>query len=248
MPRGITTVVFDVYETLVPNPPEQWVETFGEVVRTQGLDIHPAELFRLWKEREVDFRRTRLNLEEPEASPPFKTYEQAWRECFAQVFAAQGLPGDAAAAAHLCVQAMGQRQPFPDAVQGLRQVQARYRTAILSNADDAYLFPIVERLEREGIRFQAVLSSEGARAYKPHPGAFAQVLALVGARPEETAYVGDAQFEDVYGGRRAGLWTVWVDRNGVRLREDLPTPHYRVRALTELVEVLERDPGEVLAG
>ena len=40
---------------------------------------------------------------------------------------------------------------------------------MLSNADDDYLFPLIESV---GWEFQAVLSSEMARAYKPLPSPF----------------------------------------------------------------------------
>ena len=95
----IKAVVFDMYETLVSNPIEGWMQVFEGVCRSQNLPIDPQTLYDEWKALEVQFRKDRLNLEEPEKSPPFKSYEEAWRDCFAGVFAHRGLDGDAGVAA-----------------------------------------------------------------------------------------------------------------------------------------------------
>ena len=89
---NITTVIFDMYETLAHNSPELWHRTFETIRQTQKLSIDPMELYRHWKTLEVNFRRDRLNLEEPEKSPPFKSYEQAWADCFQATFQDLGLP------------------------------------------------------------------------------------------------------------------------------------------------------------
>ena len=82
----ITTVIFDMYETLAENNSALWVELFGRICADQGLNISGQTLFDKWKPREMQFRKVRLNFEEPEKSPPFKSYEEAWRDCFVEAF------------------------------------------------------------------------------------------------------------------------------------------------------------------
>ena len=197
---NITTVIFDMYETLAHNSPELWHGIFETICRAQKLSVDPMELYHHWKTLEVNFRRDRLNLEEPEKSPSFKSYEQAWADCFQGTFQDLSLPGDAAAAARASVEGMSTREVYADAVEALPQIQARWRTAILSNADDDYLNPTLQRL---GSRFEAVLSSQQAKAYKPHPAPFLQVMKMLGVQPQECVYVGDSQFDDVLGAGRA---------------------------------------------
>ena len=47
-------------------------------------------------------------------------------------------------------------------------------------------------------------------AGKPKSGGFQRAMARMGARPEETAIVGDQIFTDIWGGNRAGVLTLMV--------------------------------------
>ncbi|MFQ5860310.1 MAG: HAD family hydrolase, partial [Dehalococcoidia bacterium] len=207
--------------------------------RTQGLSITPEQLWREWKALEVDFRHTRLDPRDFSLLPPFKSYQQAWQECFQAVFQRDGLKGDAAAAAAVCVREMARRQPYPDAQEALPTMQRHWRTALLSNADDAYLLPL---LERSGVAFELVLTSQMVGTYKPDPTAFRETLARLQVEPEEAVYVGDTQWEDVLGPSLAGLRSVWVNRTGAAPDPSLPLPDFQVRSLTELPHLLSTEP------
>jgi 2-haloalkanoic acid dehalogenase type II len=232
----ITTIIFDVYETLAHNNPGLWIETFRRICRAQGLEIDHQVLYREWKALEIGFRQERQNLEEPEKSPPFKSYQEAWRDCFSRAFSRLSLEGDAAAAAKDAIRDMGEREPYQDALEALPAIQSRWRTGVLSNADDDYLFPT---LARAGWKFEAVLSSEEARAYKPLPSPFRQIMDRLGVGPEEAMYVGDTQYDDVLGAGGVGMRTAWVNRHGASLDPRLPDPDYEIRSLVELTEIAQ---------
>ena len=232
---AITTVLFDVFETLLVNRRWQWDATFEAICRRQRLPIAPERLHQEWRVHEGAFREARVDLEDPSRSPPFRSYYEAWRDCFRLVFEGVGLPGDADAAARMAVEALAEREPYPDAVEALPPVQAKWRTGILSNADDAFLYP---PLQRHGLRFEVVLSSEKARAYKPHPAAFRQALELLGADASETVYVGDSPLDDILGAKLVGMQVAWLNRDGEPPADSLPDPDYEIHKLTELVPVL----------
>ncbi len=234
----ITTVIFDVYETLAYNNNGLWIDTFKKICHDQGLEIDPQHLYREWKELEVAFRNQRLNLDEPEKSPPFKSYEEAWRDCFVEVFSKLDLQGNAASAARETIVDMGERDPYPDAVEAIPKIQARWRTGILSNADDDYLFPLLKNI---GWEFEAVLSSEGVRAYKPLPSPFWHILEKLNVRPEEAIYVGDTPYDDVLGAKGVGMRAVWINRHGASIGPLEVTPDYEVKSLNELPEILQRE-------
>ena len=233
----VKAVIFDMYETLVSNPQESWIEVFEDICRSQSLAVEPAELYREWKALEMGFRRTRLNLEEPEKSPPFKSYETAWRDCFVEVFPAMGLEGDAATAAKATIISMGEREAFEEVPQAIADLQKRWVTAVLSNADDDYLLPQLKNL---GLSFPVVLSSEMVGAYKPHPLPFQRVLEELGIMPHEAVYVGDNPFDDVKGAKGVGMGAVWINRYGLEADEGLPSPDHQVKSLAELEQILER--------
>ena len=233
----ISAVIFDMYETLVSNPESSWISLFGEICHAQGLTVDPQELYAQWKALETGFRRTRLNLEEPGKSPPFKSYQEAWRDCFAQAFAQLKVGGDAAAAARAAIHSLSLKDPFEEVPLALSAVQGRWKTAVLSNADNDYLLPLLDRLK---FRFHAVLTSEMVGAYKPHPLPFQRVLEKLMLEPQEAVYVGDSAFDDVLGARGVGMGAVWVNRRGESLEDGLPRPDYQVSSLAELPGILER--------
>ena len=143
---NITTIIFDMYETLAHNSPDLWLQTFQRICARQQLSTDHAQLYRSWKSYEMNFRHERLNLDEPEKSPPFLTYEQAWADCFERAFKDLDLQADAAVAARIAVEHMGEREIYPDALEALPEIRARWRTALLSNADDDYLNPTLARI------------------------------------------------------------------------------------------------------
>ncbi len=228
----ITTVVFDAFGTLLQDGPGHWRAALEGIIRQQGLKVAVEELDREWLAASADFRTHRS---EPDAV--FAPYSVAWREGFAQAFRVLNLPGDAAAAAAYWVKDMGRRPAYPEAREALEAVSRNRRVVLLSNADDAFLDPALERL---GFPFAAALSSEAARRYKPNPEFFRTLLRRLDLPAREALYVGDRQYEDVKGAGQVGMGTVWINRTGAAPDPTLPEPDYRVANLLELPALLDR--------
>ncbi len=223
-------IIFDVYDTLFANSPGKWQEAFAEIAAEQGLPLDGAELWRRWKVYEVDFRKTRTNMEDPDDNPPFKSYEQAWAECFERVFADGSLPGDADAAAKRSVEHMSRRDPYPETLEAIRALEGRAKLAVFSNADDAFLNPMLEEYD---LPFVSVISSESAHIYKPHPAAYRHVLDKIGVSADRAWYVGDHLWDDVHGASRVGMTTVWINRESA-VFDGLTKPDIEIQSLMEL--------------
>ena len=88
-------VAFDCYRTLVSNDHDDWRVMFGQIIKEQNLPFDQSDLWDKWRRYELQFRAQRTVLEDTSQSPPFKSYEQAWSGCFAQVFEDEGVDGDA---------------------------------------------------------------------------------------------------------------------------------------------------------
>ena len=231
---SISTVIFDMYETLVQNPQDEWKHGFEAIILEQGLDIDADQLWREWSAGDSAFRASRVK-----PATPFRTYYQAWRDCFDHSFAILGISGDADSATSSFISYISNRDPYPETVEAVRAVQGRWRTAVLSNADDDYLLPNLELLDLE---FEAVLSSEEARVYKPLPGLFRQMLRRLNVAPSESVYVGDRQYEDVQGASEVGISAIWVNRSGASSDPQLPEPAYQIKSLLELPGLLSEWP------
>ena len=230
----ITTVIFDMYETLVQNPHSLWRVGFQGIIQEQSLDTNPEDLWKEWAPVEAEFRNSRVK---PEV--PFRNYYQAWRECFKRAFKILELNGDPDAASSSFIRYISRREPYPETVEALKAVQTRWRIAMLSNADDDYLMPNLELL---GVDFDAVLSSEKARIYKPLPELFRKMLNTLDVAAEESVYVGDRQLEDVQGATEVGIHAVWINRTATPADPDLPEPAHQISSLLELPGLLENWP------
>jgi 2-haloalkanoic acid dehalogenase type II len=141
--------------------------------------------------------------------PPFRTYREEWTEHFALCFEELGVAGDAAAG-HEHLRAMLADAPaFGEARRTIEIVGRRLPIAVLSNADDDFLYPV---LAKNALMFPVVVSSEEARAYKPHESIFQRLSEAVGVAPENVLYVGDSRVADVTGSKNAGMHAAWVNR------------------------------------
>lgn len=231
MPR-ITTVIFDMYETLVQNPSGTGKISFANIIEQQGLNTTADELWEHWLPANEEFGITRV-----EPDRPFQSYFGAWKGGFERSFSILKLDGDAQAATQHFFRDLSKREPYPETDEAVADVQKRCRTALLSNADDGFLMPNLELLQ---VGFETILSSEQAQIYKPRPELFQMILGRLGVSPGETAYVGDRQLEDVFGATQMGMHPIWINRDDRPLHPDLPTPTHRISSLSELPKLLDK--------
>jgi hypothetical protein len=81
-----------------------------------------------------------------------------------------------------------------------RLVTSRFKACIVSNASKKRVIRFNERLRLYAIH----------RASKPGTGAFLKASRLMELKPANIAVIGDQIFTDVYGGNRAGMFTILV--------------------------------------
>ena len=244
-----SAIAFDCYRTLFQNAPADWERTFGEICLEQRLSISGPELWDRWKKYEVDFRATRLAPGADGALPAFKSYRQAWGECFVRVFTDLGAGADPRAAAAACVRHMAARAPYPETAAAVAALAARTKVAVLSNADDDFLRPCLAALKSN---FAAVVSSESVRSYKPAPRIFRALLDGLGLDPRAVWFVGDHLHEDVSGSASAGMTAIWINRPArdgyyagqVGLAAGRrQAPHAEISSLLELLGLLDGASG-----
>ena len=228
---AITTVVFDAFGTLFADGPDYWDAAMNHIISRQGLAVSVDTLTREWLAACADFRATRS-----QPGTAFQSYAAAWQEGFAAAFRTLNLDGDAAAAASYWVENMGQRPAYPDTLPALLAVAQTRRVVVLSNADDSFLSPVLSQLD---FPFADTFSSEAAQTYKPNPAFFHALLKHLGVPARQAAYVGDRQYEDVQGGRAAGMTTVWINRTGLDPDPTLNPPDYQIKTLLELPALLD---------
>jgi len=126
--------------------------------------------------------------------------------------------------------------PFPDTVPALRELQKRYKLVIISNIDDNLFAETRKHLD---VEFDAVITAEQARAYKPSVGNFQMALRRLAIPPDRLLHAAQSIYHDVVPARSLGISTVWVNRKSARpgigaVRSAVGQPDWEVPDLASL--------------
>lgn len=122
---------------------------------------------------------------------------------------------------------------FDDVLPALNALQGRYILGLLSNGNT---YP--ERCGLAG-RFQFVVFAQDYGIEKPDPRLFEIALAQAGCSQQELLHVGDSLQTDVVGARRAGVQSVWLNRECRQNDTDIQAD-FEIASLVELVDICER--------
>lgn len=130
----------------------------------------------------------------------------------------------------------------PGCVEMLERLRgAGVHAGIVSNIDDDYLLPMLERAQLLD-HLDAWTSSEEANSCKPHRGIYEHALRKANASPERSMFVGDSPEHDIIGARRLGMQTILIRDDDVETpgagAGDAAEPHHRVTALSTVAELV----------
>lgn len=111
------------------------------------------------------------------------------------------------------------------------------KLALVSNGMSEGQWRKVKRFNMEPL-FDCILIEGDFGMGKPDGRVFQHVLARLDARGDNTWMVGDNLHFDVEGGKAAGLYTIWVDWQGLGLPDNYPVqPDRIVHNIAELCEL-----------
>jgi putative hydrolase of the HAD superfamily len=235
----LRAVIFDYYETIAELPFAPRERMFDELAARVGKTLDTGEAFRHW--RELTSKDTALRLagqERPplDGTPPvFVSFKEVWLHRSGELFKHWGVEVSPEVGYIAYRDAHATARPYPEAEEALAQLAQVYKLAVLSDADDEFLLP---NLEAHDLVFEAVVTSEALRAYKPHVSLFREACERLGVRPAAAAYVGDSPWADMAGARNAGLVSVWINRHGAAWPDDIERPDAEIRGLDQLAGVL----------
>jgi len=233
---GHTLVLFDAYNTLIDLGCAH--ETaIAKIIKKEGSDVDPDAFHKHWDLRE----RANLAWALARKSGPFLTQTELNMKSLKETFEHFGIPGDAESGVELWIELSRRCGPYGDVRPALRQLGEHYATGVVSNADN---YPLLNIFKREGLEFEAVVTSQTAKAYKPDTRIFRYALKAFGKKPGEAVYVGDSPEIDIPGAASLGMLTVWLDRQGRGLREGEPHADLIVLGLGELHGAIEGRKGE----
>jgi 2-haloacid dehalogenase len=224
---AVRALVFDVFGTLV-----DWRSGIAAAFWATGVTGDPHELADAWRARYAPI------LAEVNAGVrPWANFDELHLETLEDLLAERGIDLTVEERRRL-VRAWHRLDPWPDVGDGLEALRAQRATAALSNGHVAMLVNLVRHGD---LRFDCLLSSELAHAYKPAAEPYLVAARLLGVEPAELMLVA-AHPWDLAGARAAGLQTAFVDRplehgEGSPARED-PDADHSVSDLHELAQRL----------
>ncbi|HEX2899698.1 MAG TPA: haloacid dehalogenase type II [Bacteroidia bacterium] len=189
-------LTFDCYGTLI-----DWetglVRSLQPFLQTKGHDLEAEDILALYARFE------------PEAEQgPFKVYKDVLRACmhaFARHLSFR-LNGEEE---NLLSRGIQNWQPFPDTVAALTELQTRYKLCILSNIDEDLIAHSQRWLQ---VPFDAVITAEQLRSYKPAHAHFLEAPRKLGIPKSEILHVACSQYHDIAPARALGIASVWVNR------------------------------------
>lgn len=221
-------IAFDVYATLIDRE-KGGAKAFREILEKNGAGhLNPSELLNAWHHAVVRAYRTR-----------FLTWKEAGRAAMGAMSIRYGVklpPEDA----ETLYQSMSEWPTRPDVVPVLSELRRQYKIAVVTNMDT----DLFQRT-RIGVPLDAAITSEMAKAYKPHPAIFEYALRIFGCPREDVLWVGTTPWADVIGARLAELPVVWIKRtmrNSVgplQIAPWEPLPDYEFDDLYGLLSLLK---------
>lgn len=216
---GITTVTFDLWQTLLLDRPEVGRErTAARLRQTRaallraGLDYSESQIEDAYREciqrcqqiregmQDISFRRQveifveaiSPGLAERIPESAFREVSTAYSDCFFDYPAL----------------------PHPKAVEVLQGIQEMgLKLGLISNTGMTPGVSFRRFLAQHEMLhyFEALSFSDEFGVAKPSGQIFAQTLQALGATPEQSIHVGDHIFNDVAAARRCGIKTVWIE-------------------------------------
>ncbi|MGP6157609.1 MAG: haloacid dehalogenase type II [Vulcanimicrobiaceae bacterium] len=198
----VRALLFDVFGTLVDwrGGVARELAAFG---RERGLEADWTAFADAWRAAYVpSMQRVRSG------ELPWTNLDELQTRSFAELAPRFGLPELDAREVARCVSAWHRLDPWPDVPAGLARLRRGYVLGTLSNGNLSLLID----LARHGdLRFDAILSSEVFRHYKPDPETYLGAAALLGLAPHQVMLVA-AHVGDLRAAATQGLRTAFVVR------------------------------------
>lgn len=119
---------------------------------------------------------------------------------------------------HRCIAAWHSMPAWPDVPQAIEQLKAAgYEVFVFANGTTRLQLDLCKS---SGLIFNMLFSSELLGVYKPAPESYRKTLQLVKVKPEDCVMVA-AHRNDVRGGKKAGMKTVYIHRWTDDIEEDM---------------------------
>ena len=218
---NLQALVFDAYGTLFDV--HAVVARCDEFWPGRGAALSP-----LWRARQLEYTWQRSLMGR---YLPFSTVT---RDALAYACESLGLPLDEAKSDAL-MKEYSNLAPYPDVPGALAALEAGGRKlAILTNGSPDMIEPLVRH---SGLQFDAVLSVDAVKLFKPVPQVYQLAVDRLGVSKENIGFV-SSNCWDALGAKSFGFTVYWINRTGAPVDRLGFQPDALLGSLGDLPEVL----------
>jgi len=211
-------LVFDAYGTLYDV--HAVVQRCNSFWPGQG-----AALSQLWRQKQLEYTWQRTLMRR------YARFSQITRDALEYSCAALKLPLDAAKTEALWQEYL-RLAPYPDVADALARLKGK--KAILTNGSPDMIEPLVKH---SGLKFDAVLSVDAVRQFKPVPEVYQLAVDRLGVAKEAVGFV-SSNCWDALGAKSFGFAVYWINRSGAPVDRLGFQPDGLLGSLGDLPEVL----------
>lgn len=204
----VRVIAFDVFGTVV-----DWHGSIRREVERLGLGVDGAEFARAWRAGYQPAMAAVM------AQGEWVVLDVLHRRILDRVLADFGLDAMPEDERRALNRVWHRLDPWPDSVEGLARLRARFLVCSLSNGNIGLL---AEMAKRARLPWDCILSAENFNKYKPHPDTYLGVARTFDLAPE-AVMLAAAHHSDLEAARNCGLLTAYVERP-FEYGEDRPKP------------------------
>jgi 2-haloacid dehalogenase len=213
----LDALVFDAYGTLFDvHSVMRRCETFWP---GKGAALSAA-----WRAKQLEYTWQRSLMR------AYRPFSEVTRDALTYACEALGLPLSSAQTEEL-MQEYRRLALFPDVTQALKALKGKQ--AILSNGSPDILDPLVAQ---SGLRFDAVLSVDELKIFKPAPEVYALAVKRLGVAAERIGFA-SSNCWDALGAKSFGFTAFWINRAGAPVDRLGPKPDAILKTLGDLPAV-----------
>ncbi len=219
---AIEAVVFDAYGTLF--------DLTSLETASHGLVPESAAFVAQWRAKQLEYSWLRALM------GTYADFAQVTRDALEYTIAHFAVDADEETVRALLT-AWLTLDPYPEVTGMLTRLRA-LPLAILSNGSPAMLVAVLKhaKLARH---FDAVISADAARTYKPDPRVYALAPTALQLPADRILFVSTNAW-DAVGAKAYGFRVAWCNRAGHTRDTHDPAPDLEIRTLDHLVETLRR--------
>ena len=212
----LDALVFDAYGTLF--------DVHSVVHRCDSFwQGKGAQLSQLWRAKQLEYTWLRSLMRR------YRPFSEVTRDALAFACKALSLDLSVTQMEALMSQYL-ELDTYPEVARALKRLSPR-KLAILSNGSPDMLEPLVHG---SGLRFDAVLSVDAVKIFKPAPEVYELAVEALGVPASRIGFV-SSNCWDALGAKSYGFSVFWVNRAGAPLDQLGFTPDATIRSLDEIL-------------